>query len=63
MLRNPLVNTLVGSVQIVKSGVGFDQPVDLRTMPDEHVIQTFPFQTANEAFADCIRLGCPNRGP
>jgi hypothetical protein len=36
------------------------QMLQLAAMEDEHVVQAFPFQTADEAFAGTIGLGCLN---
>jgi hypothetical protein len=63
VFRNTLVDPLVRSGQIVVNCVLLYHTADMKPMPDEHMIQTFPFQTADNPLADCIGLGRPNWGP
>ena len=63
MLWNPLVNALVRPGQVIVSHVLLNEPVDLRAMPDEHMIETFSFQAANNPLAHRIGLRGPDWGP
>ena len=63
MFRSALVDPLMGAGQILVYGILLDKSVDLRTMKDKHVVQTFPFQRADNPLANSIGFGSPNRGP
>ena len=51
-VRDLLVDTLMGSSLVVIRNV-----LSHQTMQDEHIVQAFPFQTANKSLADTIGLG------
>ena len=60
MFRSALVDPLMWAGQILVYGILLDKSVDLRTMKDKHVVQTFPFHTTNDPLTYRIRLGRPN---
>ena len=51
----------MGSGVVVVLHVRSDGMVQLVGMQNEHVIEAFPFQATDEAFANRIRLRCSNR--
>ena len=56
-VRDLLFNALMGPSLVVIRNVFPHQAMRLMTMQDEHIVQTFPFQTADESFADSIGTG------
>jgi len=56
--RYLLFNALMRSSLVVILNVLPHQMLQLAAMEDEHVVQAFPFQTADEALAGTIGLGC-----
>jgi hypothetical protein len=55
--RNGLTDALVRSRAVVVFDIFFDNPVQLGSAPNEHVIQAFAFQALHEALADRIGQG------
>ncbi len=61
MSWHALPDALMGSGVVVVIHVRPDDVVQLVGMQSEHVVETFPFQATDEAFANRIRLRCSNR--
>ena len=51
----------MGSGVVVVIDVLADNAVQMVGMDNEHMVEAFPSQATDEAFADGIRLGCSNR--
>ena len=47
MFGDVLLNALVWAGLVVIGDIFLDQPAHLKSMPNDHMIQAFPFQTAN----------------
>lgn len=55
-----LLDGLVRARVVIVLDVFLDNTVQLAMMQDEHMVQAFPFQAADEALADRVGLGCSN---
>ena len=53
-----LFDTLMGAKAVVVSYVLTDDALQLRALPDEHMVEIFPFQTTDQAFTDGIGSRC-----
>ena len=58
--RYLLFNALMRSSLVVILNVLSHQTMQLAVMEDEHVVQAFPLQAADEALAGTVGLGCLN---
>jgi len=61
-IRDLLLDTLMRSSLVVIGHVLPHQPMHLKAMQNEHTVQTFPLQTADEPLTDAIGLGSTHRG-
>jgi len=55
-VRNLLLDTLMRSSLIVIRNILPHQAMQLEAMQDEHIVQAFPFQAADEALTESIGL-------
>ena len=60
-IRDLLADTLMGSVAVIEMDILLDDAMQLFAMKNEHVIQTFSSQTADEAFTEGICPGSTHR--
>jgi hypothetical protein len=55
-IRYLLLNTLMRATLVVIGHILPHQPMHLKAMQNEHIVQTFPLQTADEPLTDAIGL-------